>query len=377
MNTLHSSHPDAPAIRKPIAGDIPLSSAVDPLVVEGTLYERLPGDAVHCFACGHHCRIKSGARGICQVRYNRGGTLYVPWGYVSSLNCDPIEKKPFYHVLPGTTVMTFGMLGCDMHCTYCQNWDISQALRDGDAEGTPARISAEQIVHLAAQYGARSVASSYNEPLITSEWSVSVFKLAQAAGLACMFVSNGNATRDALEFIRPWTDAYKIDLKTMRDAGYRSLGAVLERILDGVRMVHALGFWLEIVTLVVPGFNDSNDELRDAARFIRSVSPDIPWHVTAFHQDYKMREAENTDARTLMRAAEIGYGEGLHYVYAGNLPGRAGSYENTVCPGCGRTLVERRGFRVLNSVITPAGECPHCRTAIAGIWSAKRAPQTR
>ncbi|MCL4505738.1 MAG: AmmeMemoRadiSam system radical SAM enzyme [Chloroflexi bacterium] len=373
MNTLNGTRLDAPAVRKPIAGDVPLSSAIDPLVKEGTLYERLPDDAVHCFACGHHCRIKPGARGICQVRYNAGGTLYVPWGYVSSLNCDPIEKKPFYHVLPGSDVMTFGMLGCDMHCTYCQNWDISQALRDGNAEGQPSRITAEQIVHLAGQYGARGVASSYNEPLITSEWAMSIFKPAKAAGFVCMFVSNGNTTREALEFIRPWTDAYKIDLKTMRDASYRSLGAVLERVLDGVRMVYALGFWLEIVTLVVPGFNDSDDELRDAARFIKSVSPDIPWHVTAFHQDYKMRQADNTGARTLMRAAEIGYGEGLRYVYAGNLPGRSGSYENTACPGCGRALIERRGFRVLSNHVTQVGDCPHCHTAIAGIW---RAPQT-
>ena len=355
-------------IRDPIAGDVPLSGIIDPLIREGELYERLPGGAVHCFACGHNCKIKPGARGICQVRYNLNGKLLVPWGYVSSLNCDPIEKKPFFHVYPGSDVLTFGMLGCDLHCLYCQNWDISQALRDFNAEGSPARITSQQIVQLAQRYGARGIASSYNEPLITSEWAMDIFKLARAAGFICMYVSNGNATREVLEYIRPYTDAYKIDLKTMRDASYRSLGAVLQHVLDGVHMVHEMGFWLEIVTLIVPGFNDSDQELRDAAQFIKSVSPDIPWHVTAFHQDYKMREAANTSARVLVRAAEIGYAEGLHYVYAGNLPGRTANYENTCCPQCHATLVERSGFHIRAYHLTPAGECPQCHTRIPGIW---------
>jgi pyruvate formate lyase activating enzyme len=355
-------------IRKPLAGDEALSAITDPLVREAILYERLPDDAVRCYACGHECRIRAGARGICQVRYNSGGKLYAPWGYVSALNCDPIEKKPFNHVLPGTDVLTFGMLGCDMHCSYCQNWNISQALRNVEAGSEPQQVTPQEIVALAQRYGARGIASSYNEPLITTEWAMDVFKQAKAAGLACMYVSNGNATREALEYIRPFTDAYKIDLKSMRDANYRSLGAVLGNVLDGARMVHALGFWLEIVTLIVPGFNDSDDELRDAARFIKSLSPDVPWHVTAFHQDYRMRNPANTSARTLIRAAEIGYTEGLHYVYAGNLPGRAASYENTLCPGCGATLIERYGFRVKANRITQSGQCPLCHTAIAGIW---------
>ena len=357
-------------IRKPITGDEALSSVIDLLVKEAVLVEPLADGGVRCVACGHECRIKPGARGICQVRFNNGGKLYAPWGYVSALNCDPIEKKPFNHVLPGTDVLTFGMLGCDMHCAYCQNWNISQVLRDSEAGGEPQQVTPQQIVALAGQYGARtrSVASSYNEPLITTEWAVDVFRQAKAAGLMCMYVSNGNATREALEYIRPFTDAYKIDLKTMRDVNYRALGAVLDRVLDSARTAHALGFWLEIVTLVVPGFNDSNDELRDAAQFIKSLSPDVPWHVTAFHQDYRMREPANTSARMLIRAAEIGYAEGLRYVYAGNLPGRAAAYENTRCPGCGTTLVERHGFRVRSNRITSTGRCPDCQTAIAGIW---------
>jgi pyruvate formate lyase activating enzyme len=366
QKVVRSQHPHA--LRAPIAGEIPLSTLIDPLVKEGELYAQLPDDVVHCTACGHHCKIKPGGRGICQVRYNVGGRLFVPWGYVSSLNCDPIEKKPFFHVHPGSDVLTFGMLGCDMHCTYCQNWDISQALRDAEAGGSAARITPQEMVRLALRRGAHSIASSYNEPLITSEWAMEIFKQAKAAGLLCMYVSNGNASREVLEYIRPYTDAYKIDLKSMRDAHYRSLGAVLERVLDTIHNVHAMGFWEEIVTLVVPGFNDGVDELRDMAQFIKSVSADIPWHVTAFHQDYKMQAAANTSAGTLVRAAEIGYAAGLHYVYSGNQPGRTGSYENTYCPNCHVALVERSGFRVYANKLAAGGACPQCHTQIAGLW---------
>jgi pyruvate formate lyase activating enzyme len=355
-------------LRQPIAGDVPLSQVITPLVREGELYEKAPDGKVHCFACAHDCKIKPGGRGICQVRYNLGGTLYVPWGYVAALQCDPTEKKPFFHIYPGSDTLTFGMLGCDLHCPYCQNWDISQALRDANAGRPPAEVTPQDLVELAGRNGAKCIASSYNEPLITSEWAMAVFKAAQAAGFTCMYISNGNATRQVLEYIRPYTDGYKIDLKTMNDKSYRKLGAVLQHVLDGVRMVHELGFWLEIVTLIVPGFNDSDAELRDAAQFIRSVSPDIPWHVTAFHKDYKMQDPDNTDVQTLMRAAEIGYREGLRYVYAGNIPGRVGRYENTYCPTCHATLIQRIGYVILDYQLTAEGTCPSCQTPIPGIW---------
>jgi len=355
-------------LRQPTAGDVPISQIVSPMVVEGTLYEPLPDQAVRCFACGHTCTIKPGGRGICQVRYNLGGKLYVPWGYVAALQCDPIEKKPFNHVYPGTDTLTFGMLGCDLHCSYCQNWDISQALRDSNAGRPPAELTPQDMLTLAKRNHASSVTSSYNEPLITSEWAVDIFKEAKAAGLPCNYVSNGNATRQVLEFIRPYVDAYKIDLKTMSDKNYRKLGAVLEHVLDGIRMVHAMGFWLEVVTLVIPGFNDSDDELRDAARFLKALSPDIPWHVTAFHKDYRMRDPDNTEARALIHAAEIGKSEGLRYVYAGNMAGRVGPYEHTHCPNCGEALIKRYGYVILSYQLTPEGTCPHCGTSIAGLW---------
>lgn len=355
-------------VRKPLAGDVPLAQTLDAMVQEGELYEALDGNAVRCDACGHRCVIPNGARGICQVRYNRGGKLFVPSGYVAALQCDPTEKKPFFHILPGSDTLTFGMLGCDFHCGYCQNWLTSQTLRDREAGVDPMPVSAERLVSLAKRYGAKLVGSSYNEPLITSEWAVEVFKLARQNGLRCVYVSNGNATRQVLEYIRPYVDGYKIDLKTMSDKNYRKLGGVLQHVLDAIEMVHAMGFWNEIVTLVVPGFNDSNEELMEAARFIRSVSPDIPWHVTAYHQDYNMTENDNTTASTLIRAAEIGLEAGLHYVYAGNLPGRVGEYENTYCPKCNNLLVERYGYQIAANKLSGSGVCPKCGEKIAGIW---------
>jgi len=400
-----------------------LSLALDRRVEEGalgTLYEKLPDNQVRCYACAHRCLIKDGLRGICKVRYNRGGTLMVPTGYVGALQCDPIEKKPFNHAFPGTDALTFGMLGCDLHCSYCftgdirvatnsgmqsfrmlwdqakadpggnperrqpsdgltatghdsrqhsvrwifrhdyegelvrvapsvlvpfestpdhpvlatqrpgadqprfvpagelttrdfvcvpvagaldclavedvrrrpyrgpvfnletdgphtylanhavvhncQNWVTSQALRDPGALAEPMDVTPAQLVDIAEREGASVVATSYNEPLITSEWAIEVFKQARARGFTTAYISNGNATREVLEYIRPWTDLYKIDLKSFRDKNYRSLGGKLENIVNGIRMVHEMGFWLEIVTLIIPGFNDSDEELGDIAR---------------------------------------------------------------------------------------------------------------
>jgi pyruvate formate lyase activating enzyme len=360
--------PTSDTLRKPLAGDLPLVQVTDALVQEGELYESLPGDKVHCYACAHHCTINPGGRGICQVRYNLDGKLYVPYGYVAALQCDPTEKKPFFHVFPGSDTLTFGMLGCNLHCRFCQNWDISQALRDSNAGQTPTEITPPEMVALARRNGATCIASSYNEPLITSEWAQAIFQEAKAAGLTTLYVSSGNATRGVLGYIRPHTDGYKIDLKTMNAKQYRKLGTVLEHVLDTVRIVYVMGFWLEIVTLVIPGFNDSDAELRDAAQFIQSVSPDIPWHVTGFHKDYKMRDPDNTDARTLRRAAEIGYAAGLRYVYAGNLPGGVGDYEHTYCPNCKMALIRRLGYVILDYRLTSVGTCPRCSTAIPGMW---------
>jgi len=334
----------------------------------GELWESLPEGRVRCFACGHRCLIPPGRDGICRVRFNDAGTLRVPYGYVASLQLDPVEKKPFFHALPGAKALSFGMLGCDYHCGYCQNWLTSQALRDENAGTLPEVIAPGEIVRTALAQGARIVTSTYNEPLITSEWAVAVFKEAKAAGLVCSYVSNGNATPEALDYLRPWVSLYKVDLKSFRDRPYRDLGGTLERVLWTIRALHEQGFWVEVVTLLVPGFNDSDEELRDIARFLAGVSPDIPWHVTAFHQDYRMTDPANTSAAGLLRAAEIGVREGLHFVYAGNLPGSVRNWENTYCPGCRSRLVERVGFRIRENRIRD-GRCPDCKGPVPGVWS--------
>ncbi len=546
-----------------------LGETLDRLTLEGVLYEKLDNNAVRCYACGHRCLIKEGKEGICHVRYNKGGVLYVPHGYVGALQIDPTEKKPFFHILPGSDTLTFGMLGCDLHCPYCfvgdtpvvtergllaladafnsaqrferthdaeiayptdlravaasgklqkvravfkhayrgqlvvirpydlpelrctpdhrvyatddvartpepipaqqltdrhylaiprqyaasspqlkeflileddllpslpnlarlasssvmnmvqeltarvvttqqfylvpiweiafveydgdvynmeveeehnylagfflvgncQNWLTSQTLRDKNAGVTPQIVTPQELVKIGRHYGAKLFGSSYNEPLITSEWAVEVFKVANANGFRSVFISNGNATPQALDYIRPHVVGYKIDLKSMNDKNYRKLGAEMNKILDGIKMVHERGFWLEIVTLTIPGFNDSDEELRDAAQFIAALSPDIPWHVTAFHKDYKMTDPDNTDAKILIRGCEIGVKAGLRYVYAGNLPGQVGPYENTYCPHCQELLIARWGYRILKDVLTGSGRCPRCDTAIPGIWS--------
>jgi pyruvate formate lyase activating enzyme len=346
------------------------------MTVEGVLYERLQDNSLRCYACAHRCRIKENRRGICKVRFNEEGVLRVPWGYVAALQSDPVEKKPFHHLLPGSDALTFGMLGCDFHCDYCQNWQTSQVSRDPAADrsvGYTQRVLPEQMVDIAQQAGARVVASSYNEPLITSEWSVDIFKKCREAGLHCVFISNGNATPEALEFLRPHLTGYKIDLKTMQDRHYRKLGGVLQHVLDSIQTAHRLGLWVEIVTLVVPGFNDSTEELMDAARFIASVSKDIPWHVTAFHPDYKMTDPSPTSVSTLVKAAEIGREAGLNFTYAGNLPGRVEEYENTHCPKCQVALIRRRGFTVLEYRISSKGTCPDCGQTIPGVWPEKPA----
>jgi pyruvate formate lyase activating enzyme len=306
-----------------------LAELLDSMTDEGEFHERAENDAVRCFSCAHRCLIRPGKRGICKVRFNRAGELRVPWGYVAGLQSDPIEKKPFYHMLPASDALTFGMLGCDFHCSFCQNWVSSQAMRDPASEVAGRylrRITAQEVVSYGLKMGASVVASSYNEPLITSEWALAIFKLAVDAGFKCAFVSNGNATPEVLARLAPYMTGLKIDLKSMQDKQYRRLGGVLQNVLDTIRLAHEMGLWVEVVTLIVPDMNDSTEELMDAGRFIASVSADIPWHVTAFHPNYQMSDKGSTPVKTLLRAAEIGQEAGLHFVYAGNLPGQVSTY---------------------------------------------------
>jgi pyruvate formate lyase activating enzyme len=325
---------------------------------------------LRCYACGHRCPIPDGAMGVCKVRFNDGGRLRVPWGYVAGVQCDPVEKKPFFHAYPGALAYSFGMLGCDLHCGYCQNWVTSQALRDPDAAAPPRDTTAQSLVQDALRQGAQIVVSTYNEPLITVEWAVEVFKEAREHGLVTGFVSNGNGTERVLDYLRPHIDLYKVDLKSFDDHHYRELGGRLQPILDTITWLHRAGVWIEIVTLLIPGFNDSEQELRGLTQFLAGVSADIPWHVTAFHQDYKMTDAANTTPAMLRHAAVIGREAGLRYVYAGNLPGRVDELEHTQCHTCGDRLITRYGYLIQEYRLTANGACPTCATPLPGRWRA-------
>ncbi len=329
------------------------------------------GDAVRCLACAHRCLIRPGRTGTCGARSHRDGGLFVPWGHVAVAGCEPLEKKPFHHVRPGRKALTFGMLGCNYHCPYCVNWITSQAGRDPRAGSEPRPCTATDLVDLAIEHGAAAVVSSYNEPLISAEWGAEVFRLAGERGLLRGIVSNGAGTPEVVRFLHPHLDFCKIDLKGFDDGRYRQLGGELASVLDTIGLFHAAGVWLEVVTLVVPGFNDSDAELTAVARFLSAVSADIPWHVTAFHPDYKMTAATGyghpTPAETLVRACRLGREAGLKFVYAGGLPGRVGEWEDTRCPECGAGVVRRRGV-VVQVPDAFAGRCGQCGSVLPGRW---------
>jgi len=335
--------------------------AADSLIIRGE------GGSVRCLACGHRCVVKPGRPGVCRVRFNVDGDLHVPAGYVAGVQVDPIEKKPFFHAYPARNALSFGMLGCDLHCGYCQNWITSQVLRDDKAASGPQFASAERLVRLVVESGVPVMVSTYNEPLITAEWAVEIFKLARAEGIVCGFVSNGNGTPQVLEYLRPYVDLYKVDLKSFNDRSYRELGGVLQNVLDTIRLLKEMEYWVEVVTLTIPGFNDGDDELKKIADFLASVSTDIPWHVTAFHPDYKMTEPARTPAETLIRAYDIGKAAGLKFVYPGNIPGGVGDRENTQCPACNELLIRRTGF-VVHENRLKEGKCPSCKTMLPGVW---------
>ncbi len=322
---------------------------------------------VRCVACAHRCLIGDGKEGVCRVRFNEGGTIKAPAGYVAGLAVDPIEKKPFYHAFPGRDALSFGMLGCDFHCSYCQNWVSSQTLRDSHATAGPVRVDPERIVAAGVDHGVPVIVSTYNEPLITADWATQIFKSAKEARITCGFVSNGYATPEVIEYIRPYVDLYKVDLKSFEDRDYRRLGGTLKAVLNTIALLHEKGFWVEVVTLVVPGFNDSDDEITKMASFIASVSPDIPWHVTAFRPDYKMNDRPRTRAESLVRVCEIGKAAGLRYVYPGNAAGGVGDLENTRCHACNETLIKRRGFIVEDNRMK-GNSCPDCNAIIPGVW---------
>ena len=322
---------------------------------------------VQCGLCSHRCIIVPGKRGICGVRENKDGVLYsLVYDKVIARHIDPIEKKPLFHFQPGSLSYSIATPGCNFHCKHCQNADISQLPRDQGGVILGEEVSPSMIVDAALRNGCASISYTYTEPTIYFELAYDTARLAAGAGLKNVFVSNGYITPEALREIKPYLHAANIDLKGYTDEFYKKIcGSRLQPVLDSIRLYQELGIWIEITTLVIPGHNDSDEELNGIARFIRSVGENIPWHVSRFHPTYKLTDQPITPLKTLKRAREIGFDAGLRYVYEGNIPGEG---EDTLCWSCRKTLIKRIGFSVLENMIKD-GKCGYCGAPIAGVWS--------
>ncbi len=333
---------------------------------EALLYDRLEGGTVACRLCARRCRIPEGRLGICGVRENRSGVLYsLVYGKAVAINADPIEKKPLFHFLPGSRALSVATAGCNMSCRHCQNADISQSPRQTGRIGGQ-EVAPEELVAAARREGCRTIAYTYTEPTVFFEYALDTARRAAEEGIKNVFVTNGYMTAEALEMISPVLDAANVDLKSFRDEFYREIcGASLQPVLETIERMPALGIWIEVTTLVIPGYNDSEGELREIAGFLAGLDPGIPWHVSGFFPTYRLTDAPPTPAATLRKAREIGRSAGLRHVYTGNLPGDDG--ENTYCPGCGKKIVERTGYRV-GKVQIRDGKCAYCSTPAAGVW---------
>jgi pyruvate formate lyase activating enzyme len=334
---------------------------------EALLYEKLENNFVHCFLCAHHCKIAEGKFGFCGVRQNIKGTLYTHvYGRPCALHVDPIEKKPLYHFFPGSFSFSIATIGCNFHCNFCQNWEISQArIRDG-VEIDKENVFPEEVVKEAIKNKCKGISYTYTEPTIFFEYAYETAKLAKTKGLYNNFVTNGYMTKECLEMIKPYLDAANVDLKFFKEDSYKKICAGnLQPVLDSIKIMHRLGIWVEVTTLVVPGENDSEEELRDIAEFLVSVDKNIPWHVSRFHPDYKLTDRAPTPEATLKKAVKIGQDEGLSFVYAGNVIGFG---NDTYCPNCKKLLIKRDGFSVFEYNIK-AGNCTYCNAIIAGIFA--------
>lgn len=338
----------------------------DRFLREARFYQRLAGDRVRCTLCPRACLVGEGQRGHCGVRENRGGLLYtLVHSRLSAVHVDPVEKKPLFHYLPGTEAFSLGTAGCNVNCSFCQNWELAHVR----PEQIPAEyVPPERVAALALQARCPTIAFTYNEPSVFAEYLMDTTEAAHKAGLRCVAISNGYLQPAALRELYGQMDAVKIDLKAFDEAFYRSLvSARLAPVLDSLVALRALGKWLEIVYLVIPTLNDDETKLRDLARWIKAnLGTDVPLHFTQFHPSYRLRELPITPVETLERARKIALAEGLHYVYIGNVPGHPA--QNTYCPGCRKLLVERTGFAAGAVQIGTGNLCPDCKTRIAGVW---------
>jgi len=334
------------------------------MIREAMLWSSRVDGKVECRLCAHRCVVAPGKRGVCSVRENRDGRLAtLVYGEVVAAHVDPIEKKPLYHFFPGSRALSVATAGCNFRCGFCQNWQISQAPRRKGEGIAGEAFGPEAVVRAAVDQDCRSISYTYTEPTIFFEYAFDTARLGREAGLANNFVTNGYMTAEALETIRPYLDAANVDLKAFKDETYKKIcGARLEPVLESIRLMRKLGIWVEVTTLVVPGLNDGAEELAAIARFIASVDPAIPWHISRFHPDYEYTQAPPTPVATLRAAAEAGRKEGLRHIYVGNVPGES---EDTLCAACGFVLIRRRGFSVVGNALRDS-RCPSCGAVLAG-----------
>ena len=334
---------------------------------EALLYEKLDSQLVHCFLCAHQCRIDIGRFGICAVRQNIGGVLYTHvYGKPIALHVDPVEKKPLYHFFPGSFSFSIATIGCNFHCGFCQNWEISQTrIRDGGVLENKV-VLPEEIVKAALRNNCKSISYTYTEPTIYFEYAFETARLAKEKGLFNNFVTNGYMTKECLTMKKPYLDAANVDLKFFKDSSYKKICAgSLDPVLNSIRLMKEMGIWVEVTTLVVPGENDSDETLSGIARFIASVDKNMPWHISRFHPDYKFTDYEATSELTLKKAQDIGKGCGLTYIYVGNVYGWG---NDTFCPSCKKLLIKREGFNIVEYNIKNK-ECSFCNTLIPGVFS--------
>jgi pyruvate formate lyase activating enzyme len=336
------------------------------MIREAMLYRTLEIEDVICNLCSHRCELKPGVFGKCGVRQNRKGKLYTyVYGEVIAAHVDPIEKKPLYHFLPGTSSFSVATVGCNFRCPFCQNWQISQGVKKGDMMDSGQPFWPKDIVKAAQEHDCRSISYTYTEPTIYFEYAFETARIAHEKGLVNVFVTNGYMTREALYTIKPYLDACNVDLKSFREDFYKDIcRAELKPVLDTIRYLKELYIWVEVTTLVVPNKNDTEEELGEIACFIAGVDPDIPWHISRFHPDYKYTDSLPTPIETLHRAYEAGKDAGLRYIYIGNVLTES---EDTICPHCGKTLIRRQGFAIYDNKIIKS-KCSYCGESIAGVF---------
>ena len=344
-----------------------LKRRFDDKLKEAMFYEKLEESTVSCLLCPHQCRINESKRGICGVRENKNGVLYsLVYGKVVAQSIDPIEKKPFFHFYPGSTSYSIATVGCNFRCKNCQNFDISQMPKDKKGRIVGEDTSPQEIVAAAKHNSCRSISCTYTEPTVYFEYAYDVAKLAHEAGIYNVFVSNGYTSEGAIRAIAPYLDAINVDLKGLSDELYlKNCGGHLQPVLDAIKLYKSLGVWVEVTTLVIPTLNDSEEDFRGIAEFIKSVGVDIPWHISQFYPTYKLTDLPRTPVTILHEARDIGLEVGLRYVYEGNVPGAGG--ENTCCYNCGTLLIRRYGFQILENSMSDS-KCPNCGVKIEGVF---------